>query len=289
MLNIAIALNQESDVISAVSEVKSKVAEEFNRIEDKYVVNAHAYDQVMKRLHDHMEPSYLDNGTVFTLIESLYFDSPEFDFFRHHYEDKEVRHKIRVRKYAPNGIWSQSPVLLELKSKRGEVTQKTRFRLHVRDFNRLANGQEIQLSATLLELNKNLPTQSLISRIHQVNALIVKYRLRPSVAVTYKRFAFEKDDLRVTVDQDVTVEIRQNLTNDGQLSIDQLDIWPKAQKVIKKYQPGENFILEVKHQGHVSQWLEDLLSQCEIKKTSFSKYCWSIARAVNAVSEQVYH
>ena len=289
MLNVANALHQELEVNASLSSVKPKVAEEFNRIEDKYVVNAQVYHQVMKRLHDHMEPSYLDNGTVFTLIESLYFDSPEFDFFRHHYEDKEVRHKIRVRRYAPNGIWSQSPVLLELKSKKGEVTQKTRFRLHVRDFNRLANGQEIQLSATLLELNKNLSNQSLISRIHQVNALIVQYRLRPSVAVTYKRFAFEKDDLRVTVDQDVTVDIRQNLTNDGKQFIDQLDIWPKAQKVIKKYRPEENFILEVKHQGHISQWLQDLLSQCEIKKTSFSKYCWSIAREVSAVSEQTYH
>ncbi|MFN8370726.1 MAG: VTC domain-containing protein [Bacteriovoracaceae bacterium] len=99
-----------------VDQFKNNSSGEFNRIEDKYLVKMDDLNTVLKSLYTHMDPSYLDDVTQFTLIESLYFDSDNLDFYKHHFMDLTKRYKLRTRRYAPNGIWSTEASASRIKS-----------------------------------------------------------------------------------------------------------------------------------------------------------------------------
>lgn len=255
---------------------------EFNRIEDKHVVEISQLEKVLAVLNEKMKPSYLDNGTVYTLIESLYFDSSNLDFFKHHFSGMESRHKLRSRRYAPNGVWNNAPALLELKTKKNGVCLKTRFKVPAPDFENLISAEAITLSQELMKLNNKVEMAALIRRVEQVNELTQRYHLRPNVSVTYHRYAFEDGEFRVTIDTNIQVKILKSMSAADAYEIMNSEVWPKAEKVIKRYNGVGKFVLETKHQGTIPEWFNQLVEESGIKKSSFSKYCWGIAKEVES-------
>ena len=276
----------EADPLPAINQEPTGGAKigEFNRIEDKHVVRTEFLEQILATLNQEMLPSYFHNETKFTLIESLYFDSSNLDFFKHHFSGMESRHKLRSRRYAPNGVWSNSPALLELKTKKAGSCFKTRFSIPSKAFDRLISAEEIVLNQELVKLNENVEMAALLRRVEKVNELTQKYHLRPNVSVTYHRYAFEKDDFRVTVDTNIKVNILKPLKREEALAVKGTDFWEKALKIINKYDAEANFVLETKHQGVIPAWMLQLMDEVGVKKTSFSKYCWGIAKEVELKS-----
>ena len=141
------------------------------------------------------------------------------------------------------------------------------------------------LFRSLLALNKDLRGELLRRRAEKVNDLQCKYSLTPSVSVVYRRYAFECDDLRITVDSNIEVDVLQKISREKALLLSSLPLWQKAHGLIEKYDPSKHCVLEVKHQGVIPEWANQLIKDLGTKKTSFSKYCWGIAREVNSTRE----
>lgn len=257
----------------------------FARIEQKYLLpkeKAEAFKaEVLKRLR----PSYPSEGTQFTRIESVYYDSPDFSIFRMHFSSRQSRYKIRTRRYAPNGVPEEGEFHLELKSKDAGVSRKSRFRIGPGELGELRKGSRIQDAGRgLVARNRDLNERRLSERVERINDLVSRDRLQPSCIVRYRREAFEGESIRLTIDDQIEFEATPASSLDqarAALLADPL-LSKAATEMRTKFQQGQYLVVEVKYQGTVPQWLTELLLSSGCQKAKFSKYCYSITSALQA-------
>jgi hypothetical protein len=93
-----------------------------NRIDTKYAIHENTFLQILPKLSAHYDILEV-GGLKYSAYESLYFDSPSFEFFSDHHKKKNDRLKIRIRKYVNNNL-----SFLEVKRKRKGRTEKTRLK-----------------------------------------------------------------------------------------------------------------------------------------------------------------
>jgi SPX domain protein involved in polyphosphate accumulation len=253
---------------------------EFMRIEDKYLVPNRFLDVLNNVLNRHMKSGFPDKSTQFAMIESLYFDSRNLDFFLHDVANLETRYKLRVRRYAPDGVWADG-LHLELKRKRGDESRKVRFQVGPEDMAVLNKGGAIPYSAHLAELNPDIDPETLKSRVQKIDELILKYNLVPVRSVTYKRMAYELGDFRVTMDTGLTQAEYSDLDDEFCRGLKLQDFWKNADKLIKKFSVEDSFVLEIKHSGEVPVWMQDVLNGLSLNKTGISKYTYFTARSIS--------
>jgi SPX domain protein involved in polyphosphate accumulation len=258
--------------------------QEFIRIEDKYVISSEYEQDLLERLASHMIPSYLNDDTKYTLIESIYFDSSDFCLFQQHFKKIPERYKLRIRRYAPNGIWENQDLLVELKCKKRGISQKTRFKISTEQLDALCAGKLLMISHECHERNLDLPAGLLKKRIVEVNNLIKRYELRPVMKVGYKRYAFEMGGVRATLDRDLQAHHLYNPSENIKNKIREQSVWERAKKNLKKYNHEKRMVLEIKHSGKIPKWMETYPIMAA--KTSFSKYCWGVAGFLSESSLQ---
>lgn len=268
-------------VLREKDKLEIKKAGEFKRVEDKFIVSLTEREAVLKKISLNMRPSYPEKSTQFTVIESIYFDSKNLDFFKHDVTDFPTQYKLRIRQYAPNGISnSKLPALLELKRKKGQESKKLRFKIGPMQILGLYQGESLPFNAELIDMNKDISADILKSRLTIMNNLMGEFLLRPVSSISYKRLAFEEGDLRVTIDTDLREKRLVDVFNRNEFQVfSKLD---KTEKMIKKFSAKDCFILEVKHQGNIPQWLEEILADRSLNKSSFSKYTYFTAKALQA-------
>ncbi len=253
---------------------------EFLRIEDKYIVPNRYLDLLSGILDRYMDSGFPDKSTKFALIESVYFDSRNLDFFLHDLACLETRYKLRVRRYAPNGEWAEG-LHLELKRKRADETRKVRFQVGPEEMQLLGTGSVIDYCDRLAKLNPGIDPDTLRSRVEKIDELIIKYNLFPVRSVTYKRLAYEQGDFRVTMDTDLTQVEYSDLDHDYCRGLKLQDFWKNADKLMGKFSVEDSFVLEVKHSGKVPAWMQEALKGLQLAKTGISKYSYFTARAVD--------
>ncbi len=255
----------------------------FVRIEEKYLVSRSNLDFLLEVLENALEPSYPIAGTKYTLIESVYFDSVGLDIFKSHFHSRDSRFKIRTRKYAPNGIWpagekAKEAAHLELKIKEHGVCKKSRFQISPDAERSIKAGKPLSLNRDLEDRNPELKTKSLSKRVDRVNTRVLSFGLKPSSVVTYNRIAYEKNGLRVTIDQDIQTSLLGELSEETQSSIHyDSQLWMQSQNMREQFHNGNDLVLEIKHSGSIPIWVTEMLKLTESKKASFSKYVYSIA------------
>lgn len=256
-------------------------ADSFTRIEDKFVVPLQHANKLFKLLFNHLELSYFDSGTQFTLIESLYFDSDHLDFYQHHFQQRDVRLKLRIRRYAPNGQWAQGTAFIEAKQKSNGVSKKERFTIGDHEVQRLKEGKTIELRPQIFIMNSKMDPGILTEKVEAVNAAITQYKLRPEVSIQYRRLAFEKNGLRVTVDTDIQAEISAAVDQSAVGEIKQQDIWANALAMKSRFSNAENVLCEIKHSGQRPKWFDEFMVGINVNETSFSKYCWIMTNVLD--------
>ncbi len=263
------------------AELKRPLAQgEFLRIEDKYIVPNRYLDVLSGVLDRHMRPGFPDPSTRFALVESVYFDSSNLDFFLHDLAGLETRYKLRVRRYAPNGEWSDG-MHLELKRKRGDESRKVRFQVGPEEMQLLGTGAVIDYCDRLAQLNPGIDPETLRSRVEKIDEMILKYHLAPVRSVTYKRLAYELGDFRVTMDTDLTQVEYSDLDDELCRGLKLQDFWKNADKLMGKFSVEDSFVLEVKHPGKVPTWMQEALKGLALNKTGISKYSYFTARSVS--------
>jgi SPX domain protein involved in polyphosphate accumulation len=260
----------------------------FERIEDKFVVPAELKAELLTLIESKMTPSYPDKNTEYTLIESIYYDSPECQSFFDHFGSAPERHKLRTRRYGPNGKMNMDETHLELKSKTQSnvlnqpgISKKARFQIGKEELKLLQAFKPLHLSRSLAELNPGIELRTLVKRARNVSEIVSTLKLVPTCRVTYARKAYQAGDLRVTVDENITSELLRDVGAANLLDRDPT-VKTRAADMCARFGNGDIAILEVKHNGTIPSWITDYLQSRGVGEASFSKYCFSMASFAGA-------
>ena len=211
------------------------------RHEVKYLLNGEQTRRFREKLQGHMQIDQYGK----TSIASLYYDTPTYQLIRSSLEKPAFKEKLRLRSY---GLATQeSPVFLEMKRKANGVVYKRRVQM------------TLPLAQQFFSEDGKTQDDGQISR--EIAAFRSHYQaLRPTCLIIYDRTAYFEPggDLRLTIDEN------------PRYRLDDLTL-TKSMQGVSLLDPGWT-ILEIKVQDAMPLWLTAILSECSIRKGSFSKY-----------------
>jgi SPX domain protein involved in polyphosphate accumulation len=251
---------------------------EFARFEEKFILEKSLIPLLLESISAQMDPAYPNEGTKYTLVDSLYFDSPDLHFLNIHLAKNPVRQKLRLRVYGPNGDLNHEQTQVEIKSKIHGKSIKKRFQLTGSQKTDFIGLSQIKNPLDELQIpNTHLKGKKLSKRVEQVNQLCQDYHLKPSLAISCHRLAFESScsSFRLTIDTDLKVTAATHVS--------QTQFRPetqRAQQILNKFSPKEHAIMEIKHRGLIPDWFKATLNKFSLERTSFSKYCWGTLKCL---------
>lgn len=215
------------------------------RKELKHAISKVEYYVLQRKLQHFMrlDPNAGPKGTY--LIRSTYFDNFDNKVLNEKKEGYLNRDKYRVRIYGK----SSSVIHLERKSKRNNLTFKTKCRLTQKEFEQMRVGEIEWMETDERELIRDLFFNM---KYHQ---------LKPMVVVDYEREAwmYPYGNVRITFDMKVQTSIRNtNMFNPYLPMVDVLD--PNL------------VILEVKYDDYLPEVIKHLLQLSDTQAESYSKY-----------------
>ena len=223
----------------------------FCRHEKKYLITDEQKKQVLQGLEGRMIPDPHGLSTIC----NIYYDTPDHRLIRRSLEKPVYKEKIRLRSYGTPG--KDSVVFLELKKKYKGIVYKRRIELKEADAERyMAGGMDVP------ELMKAITNESSPQIVKEIDYFRNYYRnLRPAVYLSYDRCAYfsrEDESLRITFDKNIQWRDSFLKLTDG----------PGGRQLLR---PDQS-IMEIKTAYALPLWLTDILSEAEIRPTSFSKY-----------------
>ncbi|MCD8308242.1 MAG: polyphosphate polymerase domain-containing protein [Clostridia bacterium] len=212
----------------------------FKRYEIKYLLTEDQKKHVYDALAKHARPDKYCRSQIC----NIYYDTPDFRLIRRSIEKPVYKEKLRVRSY---GVpQKDGRVFVELKKKYNSVTYKRRVD------QTLCGAQEW--------LSGGTRPDSQIAK--EIDYAINFYKtLAPAVFISYEREAFtgnEEKDFRITFDNNILYR-RDNLSLLG-------GIYGKS------ILPQGLTLMEVKTATAMPMWFTDVLTECKIFNTHFSKY-----------------
>ncbi|MCW4456878.1 polyphosphate polymerase domain-containing protein [Microbacterium sp. MPKO10] len=147
------------------------------RVDRKYFVSRATLADLLRRMPGEFRVLEIDHTRLFR-YSTVYFDSPEFRFFRQHAQGRRHRYKVRTRTYCESG-----DCMLEVKSKgyRGQTVKE-----------RIDHDPNAPAELTSAD-------RAFIERIIGEDAA----QLRPVLETVYHRATLCHDDQRVTLDLDL--------------------------------------------------------------------------------------
>ncbi len=188
-------------------------------------------------------------------VRSIYFDTPQYDFYHTKIDGVKDRKKLRIRGYNDNS--NNSIVFLEIKQKNEKAIFKYRAPVRYRRLNDLLISGDLEQYIMSENGNENAlkNSQRFFFHIHQ------KF-LKQVILVVYEREAYFSKfnrSLRITFDKN----LRSSLD-------------PDIQKLFKEeniiYSTPDHFILEVKFSDYFPRWLSSVIGSLGLKLQSYSKY-----------------
>lgn len=239
-----------------------------DRIEDKFVFDLSSLDGIIQTIEDHLKPDYPGRDTTYTLVRSIYLDTPDMTLLHDAINDNEPRYKLRVRCYAPNGVWSTDKYV-EVKYKEGEIKKKVRILVDMDGFLKILAGQDVP--DRIRKLNKDMPSSTYDSTVSLINK-ISSMGVSPVLQVEYKRYAFRGKTARVTVDTKIKAESLAGLKHYTPPD----DVKPGLNEIGKKLSNPTQGVIEIKHAENepVPDWLDSLIKKYKKSSEGFSKMIW---------------
>ena len=204
----------------------------FNRYEHKYKLDTKTFNKVLEIMDEHMELDSHCGEHSLYTIANIYYDTKDNSLIRESLSKPAYKEKLRLRSYGVPDM--DSKVFLEL----GEAYDfiETGVKPELQDY---MNGQVLNE----LEYCLNL------------------YDLEPKVYIAYDRLAyFEKgnDDLRISFDTNIRTRRSDLLLESGDHG--------------KRLLDSDVWLMEIKTSLAKPLWLCEMLSEFEIRSSSFSKY-----------------
>ncbi|MCQ2535294.1 MAG: polyphosphate polymerase domain-containing protein, partial [Clostridia bacterium] len=176
---------------------------------------------------------------------NIYYDTDNWDLIRKSIEGPVYKEKLRVRSYGTPKTGDE--IFIELKKKYDGIVYKRRITMASELVEKYLMGCE-QLS----------PDTQIGKEIEYFQKM---YKSKPKVYIAYDRTSYagrENSDIRVTFDQNIRYR-------EYALDLRRGDFG-------KNLLPEGMVLMEIKVPGTVPLWMAKLLSELEIKPTSYSKY-----------------
>lgn len=233
--------------------------EVFNRYEHKYMLDRKTYEKVIEVMDQHMElDSHNENHKPYT-IANIYYDTADDHLIRASLQKPKYKEKLRLRAY---GVPKKdSKVFLEIKKKYNGIVNKRRTTLTLKEaYDFVKSGKK-----------PNLKDYMNAQVLEEINYFLKVYDLTPKLYLAYDRIAyFEKGnpDLRISFDTNIRsrwYDVRLEAGDYGDLLLD-----------------GDVYLMEVKTSLAKPLWLVHMMTDLDIKRTSFSKYGTEFKEMVNS-------
>lgn len=195
-------------------------------------------------------------------VNSLYFDTPNFQFLQQRLYGKDARFNMRVRSYADG---EKPPYYMEIKHKIGSIVKKYRATAGVDEWPEILASPNYRI---IEESSKEKANKELFLR------LFISYAAEPKLLTRYKRRAFFStvdEYARVTMDISMSYRLQDHysLRPDKQMThYDNSTIY-----VGNMLSTEDCVVLELKcNAGQVPTWMIDLITQFQLTQQGFSKY-----------------
>ncbi len=211
----------------------------FNRIEQKYLINKTQYTKLFEQIRKHIEKDKFYSA----IICNLYFDNENKDMIINSLEKPLFKQKVRLRSYNVPSITSD--VFLEIKTKYKQTVTKRRTKINLQEFNHYLKTKEFNHQNQIMK---------------EIDYLFQFYNLKPAYFLAYDRKSFhgiENKELRITIDEKLRSRKNNLNLNEG----DQGEYYFK----------DNTYIMEIKYKEALPLWLVNSLSDLKIYPTSFSK------------------
>lgn len=213
----------------------------FERKENKYLMPKETCDIFLAKAGKYIQ----DDFYSFSTINSLYYDTPDFEIANNCISKPAYKEKLRMRCYKSPGLCDN--VFLELKKKYRSITYKRRI--------------ELPLKNALQMLNNN-PESDQTQIAKEILYMFTRYKnLAPKMFIRYDRLAFKGVDdpkLRITIDFNLGYRSTDlDITNTS-------DYHPLLDKNLR--------LMEIKAVHCYPIWLVTLLDELKLYPTSYSKY-----------------
>jgi len=193
------------------------------------------------------------------LIDSLYFDTPEFALYQANERQQVDRFKLRIRRYPAT---PQGPVFLEVKRRVNDIIAKTRGRLPSSEWTALVEDPCAEIPASIRGQDR--------AAVERFLCLVHTYRARPVALVRYRREAYVSQIdqyARVTIDRQICSQRRDRVSMEasptGWLDMDH----PGIQQDLSSLT-----VVELKFTSAVPRWMINLVQSLDLFRSSFSKY-----------------
>ena len=223
--------------------------EVFNRYEHKYMMDDETYHKVSERLQEHMVMDYYNFDSKPYTISNVYYDTADNHLIRTSLMKPKYKEKFRMRAYGVPKEGDQ--VFLEIKKKYTGLVNKRRSTFHLEEaYQFCESGRKPECAAYM---NPQV--------LNELAYLINHYQLRPAVYIAYERVAyFEQDNPDLRISFDTNVRARRH------------DLRLEAGDMGTMLLPEDVWLMEIKVGRNMPYWLTKILSEYQLKSTSFSKY-----------------
>ena len=226
-----------------------------NRYEIKYLVETKRIPEVRRAIGGFFgqDANAGDDGSY--INHSIYFDSPNYRFYREKREGELVRIKPRIRLYRPTEDAPPTAIYLELKARYDRIVVKRRVPIGQGLAERLLRPGPLELT------NREIEN----SVIAEFKYLSDRFALRPCVTVLYSRTALNglyHQNLRFTFDRVIQCSLMTELNNSTDALIEAL--------------PATKTILELKYNNQISELLLYRLNSLGLQQQTLSKFAISM-------------
>ncbi len=223
--------------------------EVFNRYEHKYILTPGEYEKALRVMDAHMELDPHSAGYKPYTIANIYYDTEDDYLIRNSLAKPAYKEKLRLRSY---GVpQKDDKVYLEIKKKVQGIVNKRRTALN------LSEAYNFVKSGVPPEIQWYMNGQV----IDEITYFLSFYKLVPKVYLAYDRVAYferENPDLRISFDTNIRSR-REDV---------KLESGDYGEPVIA----GKFYLMEVKTSLAKPLWLTRMLTEMELKRSSFSKY-----------------
>jgi hypothetical protein len=250
---LALGVTRESDPAAQLTPIDIP-----DRYEFKYLIPEWQVDEIRRAIEPFcvLDPNSARIPTHEYPIQSLYLDTINRDLYRVSRERRGRRWKARVRHYD-----GSDTVFLEVKNKDRDMVKKTRAKILVDGWVERVQGP-LHAEASPAE---RLFCQRLL-RFHLAPTVMVRY-LREAWLSTVDSYA------RVTFDRRIVCQP----WTDWSLDADPRN-WIALDGARSMLGVPRGVVLELKCLSAVPRWLVNVISNADLQKTRYSKYCKGIER-----------
>lgn len=234
-----------------------------NRYEIKYLVDARRLPDIEPALHEflRLDVNGVHSGGYYT--HSIYFDSPQFDFYYEKREGQLVRLKPRIRSYRTRIDGPPVGMFLELKGRYDRIVDKRRAPIDPTLAHEL-------LRETPVEPSRWAEDSSVLAEFQYLSH---RFRLAPCVTVLYHRTPFVGafyPDLRITFDRLILCSLTTGLTAPSE---------DFAQAI-----PCNKLVIELKYNDKIPRLLLNRFHSLGLQQHTFSKYAISLERCFRGLN-----